>query len=499
MFSHLATVGGWRRKALAFALGVCATLTLAPFYVFPLIVPAYGGLFMLVNAAPTRKAAFVDGWWWGWGFFMSGLYWFCIALLTDPEKFAWAIPLALFGLTGVIAFYPAVACALYKAVAKGGRLLQVYLFALVWLAVEYARGHLFTGFPWNLAGYAFGFSDVSLQSASLVGAYGLTFLTLLLAVCSVSGKRLALVAWAVFFVSFGWGYIRLQHAGEGEPSGARIRIVQANVSQPHNWDPKRQFQALESYMRLTQAPGIERVTHVIWPESATPYFLEPDSTLAKRLGAILPPGAILLTGALHKEDDGDDYRIYNSLVALDAEGNILGNYNKRQLVPFGEFLPLRDFIPSGWNLPVGNKDFSRGGEGAVLNWHGIAPFVGLICYEAIFPDMAESLTQRPAWLLTVTNDVWFGQSTGPRQHFEMARMRAVEQGLPLVRVANTGISAYIDEYGRVRERMSLNEKDVRDFMLQKSQLSATTYIRCKEYFVLLLIFLGLILRIPHKK
>ncbi len=499
-------LSGWRRNSLAFALGICATLTLAPFYIFPLIIPAYGGLFLLLSGANSKKRAFSDGWWWGWGFYISGLYWFCVALLTDPEKFGWAIPFCLFGLNAIIALYPALACLLFLLLTNQqpttNNHTKCLAFASIWLLVEYARGHLFTGFPWNLAGYSFGFSDISLQSASLLGAYGLTFFTVLLGASAVlirTNRIFAVGVWSLFAISLLWGWWRLDNATEGEPTGAVLRVVQANVSVPHNWNPQLQQKELEDYVNLTQSAGLDKVTHVIWPETATPYALRSGSPLARDLGAMLPAGVKLITGALRIEGKGRDFQIYNSVVMLDNNGEIIGSYDKHALVPFGEFMPLRYLIPKSLKLPVGDKDFSAGIGTQTLEWLGLPPVSPLICYESIFPEYAADAANRPAWLLNVTNDVWFGMSSGPYQHFQMARMRAVEQGLPLVRAANTGISAYINEYGIVKSSIKLGEKDIFNFLLHKSQLNGTIHTRYNNMIILLLICIGIIYQIFCKK
>jgi apolipoprotein N-acyltransferase len=531
MISNIAIANGWQRNLLAFVLGICATLTLAPFFLFPLIIPAYAGLFILVENSGSRKRAFADGWWWGWGFYISGLYWFCIALLTDAEKFAWAIPFALFGLNAVIALYPALACLLFylfcgqkKSVIpretegslhkNNDKILRLRLrfaqddkyhclvFSLIWLLVEYARGHLFSGFPWNLAGYAFGFSDISLQLASVLGAYGLTFFTVLLgsSFALINTKRsFVFCVWIVFFVALIWGSWRLNNASEGEASGAVLRLVQANILQPHKWDPKLQHKNLEEYIMLTQSAGIERVTHVIWPETATPYALMSGTPLSRHLSEALPKGVTLITGALRTEGQGDNFQFYNSVMALDNDGKIIGNYDKHALVPFGEFMPLRFLIPKSLKLPVGDKDFSTGAGAQTLNWKGLPPVSPLICYEGIFPEFAVDKNNRPEWLLNVTNDAWFGMSSGPYQHFEMARMRAVEQGLPLVRVANTGITAYIDEYGRIKQKLALGVKGVLDVPLRKSQISSTTYTRYGWQLILIAMFFSIIFAVCCRK
>jgi len=486
---QIGELAGWRRNISAFCFGVCATFTLAPFYFFPLIIPAYGGLFLLVVNTNSNKRAFADGWWWGWGFYISGLYWFCIALLTDAEKFAWAIPFSLFGLNAIIALYPALACLLfhflYTKIERPGRgntflpIAGCLKFSLIWFFVEYARGHLFTGFPWNLAGYSFGFSDISLQMASVLGAYGLTFFAVLLGSSFAlirSNRNFVLLVWALFVASLIWGSLRLRSAGEGEATGAVLRLVQADILQPHKWDPKLQKKNLEDYITLTQSPGLEKVTHVIWPETATPYALRSESSLARHLGAALPDGVMLITGALRFDGEGRDADFYNSVMALNPEGKIVGTYDKHALVPFGEFMPLRSLIPKSITLPVGDKDFSTGPGPQTLNWQGLPPVSVLVCYEGVFPEYAVDPVNRPGLLLNLTNDAWFGMSSGPHQHFEMARMRAVEQALPLIRVANTGISAYIDEYGRIKQQLALGEKGVLDIVLKRSSLSGSFYV-----------------------
>ena len=476
----ISNLTSYRRNALSFIFGICATLTIAPFYIFPLIIPAYGGLFLLVLGANSKKRAFTDGFWWGWGFFITGLYWFCIALLTDAEKFGWAIPFALFGITAIIAIYPALSCLFFYLLKPKAQSLKPIIFAIIWLISEYARGHLFSGFPWNLAGYAFGFSDISLQLASVIGAYGLTFFAVLLGASFSTirtNKIFVFCIWGLFAVAMFWGNYRLNNATEGEKTGVVLRLVQANVSQPNKWQSSLMHRGLEEYIDLTQSDGLERVTHVIWPETATPYVLRSNTPLTHHLVDGLPANTKLITGALRVDDLGEDYNIFNSLVMLDSSGEIIGNYDKHALVPFGEFIPLRFLIPKSLKLPVGDKDFSRGDGAQTLNLSGLPPVSPLICYEGIFPEYAVGKGEgsRPEWLLNVTNDAWFGMSSGPYQHFQMARMRAVEQGLPLVRVANTGITAYIDEFGRIKAQIPLGKKGFVDVDLRKSTLSVTIY------------------------
>lgn len=451
---------------LPFLLGVSATLTLPPFYLFPLVIAAYGGLYALLVRAQSMKSAAKTGFFWGWGFYMSGLYWFVIALMTDPEKFAWLIPPALFALTAVIALYTTLFATLFYIIQvklRSSVLRSVLAFAILWTMIEYARGHMFGGFPWNLGGYVFAASDASIQLASITGAYGLTFITIFLGAIVVAHKHAAKICWSVLLVTIAWGAYRAETAPREFVPNVRLRLVQAGIQQQHKWDPALQMAGLRKHQMLTRAPGIERITHIIWPETAVPYILEKGSGLAMQLGFSLFPGQHLITGALRAEGDN----ITNSIAVVNHQGDIVGHYDKHKLVPFGEFLPLRWLIPDALETPVGMQDLAAGKGLETLEWPGLPPVSPLICYEVIFPGEAARRDKKPQWLLSVTNDAWFGESTAPYQHLAMARMRAVEEGLPMVRVANTGITAVYDAYGREIARIPLNEKSYIDVGLPK--------------------------------
>jgi apolipoprotein N-acyltransferase len=480
------------RNAVAFMFGVAGTMTLPPFFVFPLVLMAYGGLFLLVHKAPTRKRAFADGWWWGWGYYITGLYWFTIALTTDMAAFGWMIPFALFGVTAFIALYPALACLLfYSLPGKRGTIRRIFVFSLVWTLVEFARGHLLTGFPWNIPGNSFAMSDTAIQLASVFGAYGLSFWAVLLGACiaAIADEKISydrsvgfvLILWLGLVGGLSYGEQRLKatesmdHQLRYEPD-ILLRLVQPNIAQPHKWEPAKQMEVLQKHIRLTQSSGLSRVTHVIWPETALPYVVRPNTPLLSMVGSALPEKSTLLTGALRIEGEGKDWQIFNSILEVNHNGTVLGSYDKSKLVPFGEFLPLRSFIPDAWLTPVGDRDFSRGQGVVNVKWSELPLARPMICYEVIFPEWGGAATdnehelqkQRPRWFLNVTNDAWFGLSSGPYQHFHMARMRAVEQGIPLVRVANTGISAVIDPYGRIESQLPLNKEGIIDAQLPKA-------------------------------
>lgn len=492
-----------KQSALAFFLGICATLALPPFFLFPLLIPAFGGLYWLIHRAPAPRRAFVIGWWWGWGFYISGLYWFCIALLTDPEKFAWLIPFALFALTAVIALYSGIACWLWKRTKTGG-LTGIFVFSVVWTLAEYARGHLFTGFPWNLAGYSFTVSDALMQPASLVGIYGLTWFAVFLGAVPVALREPEVPrrrAWAAIAVSYGllalggaWGAAQLKEDPAYAPD-VRLRLVQAGIAQHQKWEPEFQMHGLKEYIRLTQAPGLEHVTHVIWPETAVPYALKENDALAHMLGSAVPESAHLITGILRiREKEG---AIFNSIVAFNHRGGIVGGYDKARLVPFGEFVPFRFLLPESWLTPVGPRDFSRGSGPEKLSWPKLPPVSPLICYEAIFPEYRGEA--RPQWLLNLTNDAWFGMSSGPYQHFHMARLRAVEQGVPMVRVANTGITAVVDSYGRIISALELGATGVIDSRLPLAKPQSTLYIAYGGFVLPWLTLMGILLTIRQRR
>lgn len=494
---------GWRRNGLAAVLGVAATLTLSPFYIFPLLIPAFAGLWLLIHQAPTPKRAFLDGLFWGWGYHISGLYWISISLFTDPEKFAWLLPFSLLGLTGIIALYAALACYVTKKCQPRG-VWGIWIFAAVWMICEYARGHVFTGFPWNVVGYSFGFSDATHQAASLVGVYGLTCLAVFLGAIPAllftddmpkeKARRAVAISYVCFLALVAWGAWRITPE-ISYVEDVTLRLVQPNIPQNDKWDPRLQRQGLETALALTRGPGIERITHVLWPETAIPYEVNGESALTHYVGSALwNDRAAFIGGALRSQGQNENWQIFNSIVALNRQGSIIAAYDKFKRVPFGEFLPFRKWIPYELMTPAGSKDFSRGIKNSILDIQGLR-VRPLICYENIFPELSMVDGERPHALLTVTNDAWFGISTGPLQHFDMGRMRAVEQGVPLVQVGNTGISGVTDAFGRVLASTKLGEKTVVDTKLPMFQ-KVTVYNQYGRYFpfvIMILSFFGLII------
>ena len=382
-------LAGWRRNAAVFLLGVFGTLTLAPFYLFPLLFLSFTGLFWLVASAPTRKRAFWNGWWWGWGFFISGLYWFGTALaragmLRHSGEFWWLMPGALFGLTGCLAVFPAAACWLTAALRVQG-ISRIMAFSVAWVGMEYLRGSVIADFPWNLTGYAFGFSDAALQAASTIGIYGLTWFSALLgASLAALGERtipikhatafLACV-WAAFALSMGWGAWRL-HQVEAIPESQRyvdgplLELVQPNFDRHRQWYPKFWDDALSSQIAMMKTAAAKRVTDVIWPETAFTYLMEDgQKSLPPDLVASIPKGSLLIGGADRSEGKGTHRKTWDSLLAVDDTGKVVGLYDKVKLVPWGEFVPFRSLMPKIVLGPIVGVEISRSGaKDASIAW-----------------------------------------------------------------------------------------------------------------------------------
>lgn len=470
-----------RRWLWALLLGASLALALPPVYFLPAIIPALLGLFHLATTASTLRRALWEGWLWGLGFFAAGTYWICISLLVDAARFAWLIPFCIIGLSGYFAVYIALAAAVTWRFRASP---YAYLiFAVCWALAEMARGYVFTGFPWNVLAIVWGFSDIMIQPAALFGAYGLSFITVFL----VAGlalffpglpRRRALrvnfLHLALMMILAGWGVHRLHSTEIQTVPGVKVRLVQASVEQSLKWDPRAKGEGIARHLQLTKSPGLQDITHVIWPETALPTMVAPNMPLLSALGSHLPKNGTLITGALRSEGERTDstWNIYNSLFTISSMGKILAHYDKHHLVPFGEFVPLRNVLPLDKITP-GDTDFSRGPGPQTITIPGFPAFSPLICYEGIFPEEAVDRKNRPALLLNITNDAWFGVSSGPYQHLQLVRLRAVEQGLPLIRAAGNGISAVIDPLGRVTALLRLNEIGVLDSTI--SQPLASTF------------------------
>lgn len=471
---RVGALSGWRRHGLAALLGVAAAAALPPFQIVPLVAPAFIGLMWLIDGAEGRRAAFASGWWFGVGFFALGLHWIAYAFLVDAERFAWLIPIALFALSAGLALFTGIVGLVAWMAGRPGPARALAL-AGAWAGAEMARGYVLTGFPWNLIAYVWTPLPAMMQPAALIGAYGLGAVTVFL--CALPGTsgfgrhawRPAAVAAGLLAVVWAGGAARLMAAGpvEAIPTvpGVLLRLVQANIPQTLKWKPELREAHLRRYIAMSLEPGRDAVTHVIWPETASAYSLDWDGGARALVAAAAPPDGAVLTGAPRTTPPTNpEFRVWNSLFAIGADGTAAAIYDKAHLVPFGEYVPLRTFLPVEKITP-GATDFDAGPGPQTLSVPGLPPFAPLICYEVIFSGRVTEPGRRPGWLLNITNDAWFGDSAGPYQHFASARWRAVEEGLPLVRVAVTGISAVVDPYGRTVSILGIGKVGVLDARL----------------------------------
>ncbi len=486
--NRLAATSGKARWGLALLLGALATLAQPPVGAVPVLLIAVPGLLWQLEGVCTRRAAFALGWWFGFGYFVVGLYWISFALLVDFASFWWAMPAAVCGLPAVLSVFTGfVTVSIWYGGFSGYR--RVFAFALAWSAAEWLRGHVFTGFPWLLAGYGWVQWTPVLQTAAITGIYGLSLLTMLVAALpALLGDRAvarvgalgSLSAGLVLFAGLAlFGALRLSHSDNETVEGVRLRLVQANIAQSLKWDSKERDQNFQAQLALSTSPASPQPTHVIWPETAVTFFLSYDAEHRRALANAVPNRGLILTGAPRiTRDDKMVVHIWNSLVALNGQGEILANYDKAHLVPFGEYLPGRAWLPS-WLQAVATEgaDFSAGPGPRTLRLPGLPPVSPLICYEAIFPGAGVDSADRPHWLLNLTNDAWYGRTAGPHQHFAIAQTRAVEEGMPLVRVANTGISGVVDAYGRVTALLGLDQGGFIDADLPRALPSFTPYGR----------------------
>jgi apolipoprotein N-acyltransferase len=474
---------------------------------FPVLIWLLDGL----GPAHTRPLmAGVIGWAFGFGFFAIGLYWVGNAFLVDAAQFGALMPGAVLAMCAGLALFPGVAIGVARLIAPAGAE-RVIVIALAWAADEWIRGHVLTGFPWNLIGYTWGATLPVLQATALVGSYGLSILTLVAvaspaALVAFSGGKarpaprnaglLPLGALAVFAVIFTYGQVRLAGGPAPLVPGVHLRLVQPSVPQIDKITPGNAQRIFEKHMALTMRPGLDKATIVIWAEAAVPTLLADDKSALQAIGEVLGPHQWLITGSARYEppEGGHDARYYNSMLVIDTEGRVRAVYDKHHLVPFGEYLPLKPLLSAiGLRQLVESEEgFTPGPHLRTLHVPGLPAIGPLICYEAIFPGEVVQPGHRPAWLLNITDDTWFGHGAGPRQHFESARIRAVEEGLPLVRDGNNGISAVIDAKGRILKRLGLDKVGVLDSPLPQAG-PPTLYARlgAAAYWAVFVLFAAL--------
>lgn len=506
---------GWRRAGLAVLAGMVAALSMPPLNFWPLLFAAVPVALFLLDGIERqhRLQSFLLGWSFGFGYFIVALHWIGFAFLVDKETYLWMMPFAVGGLAAAMAVYWGLA---FLCVTLSGlkRFSAALVFAASLAVFEWLRGVLFTGFPWAAPGLASDGMGAVAQTAALWGMPGLTLLILLWSAVwpfALDGQsprlhRLAaLMIIATLPLCWAWGSYRLQNGSVANVDGVTIRIVQPNISQNDKWRGENARAIFDQLLEMSarSGPDGKAMTHIIWPESAVPFLIDESERARAEVAQVLGGSKTLVTGALRREaniaGDGGSNKVFNSILAFDGFANVVAQYDKWRLVPGGEFLPFEWLLePLGFRKVVVVPGSFTAGSGPVSLAIPGAPPVGFsICYEAIFPDRFVDADKRPGWLVNVTNDGWFGNSTGPYQHLAQARLRVIEQGLPMVRAANTGISAVIDPYGRILSSLSLSQEGVLDSGLPQS-LPPTFFANYGQllffFALLLLCALGIVLQ-----
>ncbi len=482
-----------------FLAGCVSALAFAPFDLFLPLVISVSWFFYLINRSLelSYKKIFLLGLSYGIGYFLTGLYWVSISLLTDIARFWWLLPfsITLFPLVlGLFFGFFALVIHFIFNKYKLDEIRKVIIFAAFWLVFELIRGYIFTGFPWNLAGYSMMFSKYSMQSASIFGVYGLSFFAILFCLVpnlcyeSRGSKIFAGFLVVLFAANLAFGYFRLDGCSKLVDMDKRVRLVQPNIKQNLKWKLGQKEKNFEKHLNISKSQDHEDVDGFIWSESSIPYPIGFNKDVDRKIRTLVSDGQFLISGGLRVELDryGGFLGVFNSVYFFNKDR--VNHYDKHHLVPFGEYVPLQKYLPFVSKITDGAQGFSRGVGPKTIEFEGLK-IPPLICYEVIFPFNVTEDGKRPNLFVNVTNDAWFLTSSGPYQHLNMAKMRAVEYGISLIRAANTGVSAYIDPYGRIIDKIKLNETGFIDIDLKKP-IKPTIFSQFK-YFVLLYIMLGI--------
>jgi apolipoprotein N-acyltransferase len=513
---------GWRRAAIACSAGAISALAMAPFNIWPVLFATFPVLVWLIDGTgPGRRgvaAAAIAGWWFGFGYFVAGLYWIGNALLVDAETFGWLLPLAILGLPALLALFMAAGSALARLIwtRDWSRLLSL---AVALTVSEWLRGHILSGFPWNLFGYALTEPLAMAQAASLIGIWGMTFLAIAIFASPailIDDRAHTRWPWLPLALSLillaadgGYGAWRLERHPTQFVDGVKLRLMQPNLQQDVKFNYSAKDAVLAKYMSLSdratgpQTSGVRDATILIWPESAFPFFLTREPAELAKIAAFLPPQTTLITGAVRAPNLSPAVRptkAYNSIYVINHDGDILSVYDKLHLVPFGEYLPFQSTLEKlGFQqITKVQGGFIPGARRRVMSIPGAPHVLPLICYEVAFSGHIVPAGERPGWIVNLTNDGWFGNSTGPYQHLQMARLRAIEEGLPIVRSANTGISAVIDPVGREVGHLALGQEAVLDSALPAA-LPPTVFARWRHIPLAVLVVLATLVVLVRRR
>ncbi|MGV8831477.1 MAG: apolipoprotein N-acyltransferase [Devosia sp.] len=514
MLSH-----GWRRFLLLLVAGAIAGLSVPPLFVLPALFVAFPVWIWCLDGAEIQRGwrrifgpAFSIGFAFGWGYFIVAFHWLGAAFFVDGGVMLVIMPFAILALAAMIALFWGLASALAHLLWSHGPWRIITLATFLTIA-EWLRGHVLTGFPFDLLGYALTPNDEMMQITAVIGIYGLTLVAALLAMTpaliwpadqrNLSRRLLPFfIAIAVIAGQLGYGHNRLSNTPVTARTDTAMRLVQPMVYEHADWnnaDPVALIDRLLmlSEMRMDPADqGLADIDLLVWPESSLPFYLSTYPQALARIARLLPERTTLLTGAPRQQyEPGSTVPSglpYNAILAIDTNGEVIASYDKSHLVPFGEFLPFGPFFAS-----LGIKQFVPGAEGwghgddrrRLMSLPDAPPLLALICYEILFSgDLGD--TDGAQFLFNITNDAWFDHSIGPAQHAHHARIRAVEEGMSLIRAANTGLTFATDPLGRVTAQLpplQMAALDVQPFQ----RLESTPFTRFRYWPLLIALVLGL--------
>ncbi|ALL11902.1 apolipoprotein N-acyltransferase [Caulobacter henricii] len=496
----------WRDRGLALLAGLAAALAHPPFGILPGLL-GYALLHWLldeIEGPRPLRSAFLRGWLAGLAYFGLGTWWIGEAFMVDAANQGWMAPFAVTAMAGGLALFWGVAAVLYRLIRPPG-VRRILVFAGTFAALEWARGHVLTGFPWNLPGETWKAGSAPSQTAALVGAYGLTWITLAIAAApavwreGLAGRKAIAAAGAFLLALYVLGWMPASPVAQGKPP--TVRIVQADIKQEAKWDAERFTRIVQAYVTLTARPYAGKPADiVVWPEGALPAaindYLAPGTWVRQAIVDALQPGQLLLIGGYRYDGPPDRPVYYNSLIALKRTATdleVVGVYDKHRLVPFGEYLPLDALLTSLGvkSLAHLGEGFAKGPRPAPLRVSKDLIVQPLICYESLFPGLARP-DPRVRALVNVSNDAWFGMTSGPLQHLNLASYRAIEAGVPIIRATPTGVSALIDARGRIvpGARLDLGASGVIDGVLPNLG-SPTPYGRIGNLAFWALVFLSI--------
>jgi apolipoprotein N-acyltransferase len=480
--------GAWRSLIVAALVGAAAGFGQAPYDLPVVLFAAFAVGFWLAGRQQTIRSAALLGWAFGTGYFLHSLHWIVSPFLVDVPRHGWMAPFALVFMAAGLALFWGAAFAGARYLSRG----TIWPLALCLAAAEMIRAYIFTGFPWATPAQAL--VDVAAgQGLAFVGPHGVNLALLFCAALAVGLFRTGPARYAGVFGAGAAATLLLMppFAPTAQMTEHSLRLIQPNAPQKEKWDPDKAYTFYYRQLELTAAPphaSGQAPDLIIWPETAIPWALPYGQEALAPIAEAAGEAAVTL-GVQRTRD----LRFFNSMVVLDPQGAVTQTYDKHHLVPFGEYMPFGDLLARiGIHglAPQNGAGFSAGPGPELLDFGALGKALPLICYEAVFAHDVNGAPQRPAFLIQITNDAWFGKGAGPKQHLAQARMRAMEQGLPLARAANTGISAMIDPYGRVTASLPLNTAGFVDAVLP-APAPATLYARIGDLPLALLLILGL--------